>query len=145
MASTSRRPKRPQHHRVCSRPNRAHECSTYDNAMWNGHLVGWVCGRESHILMTEVVVVASEAHRMVKPVERFSQVVANRPRANRRRGFQLKRVHLRHAQRVNSEKQVASARNGVTKARKGDSPSWAERSHPTFFNVRRKEQTHFPS
>jgi hypothetical protein len=91
-----------------------------DNAMWNGHLVRWVCGRESHILTTEVVVIASKAHRMVRPVERFPQVVANRPRSNRRRGFQLERDHLRHAQRVNSEKQVTSARNGVTEASKGD-------------------------
>ena len=91
-----------------------------DDAMWNRRLVGWVCGRESHILMTEVVVLASKAHRMVRPVERLPQVVANRPRANRRRGFQLKRVHLRHARRVNSKKQVASARNGVTEASTGD-------------------------
>ncbi len=94
-----------------------------NKAMWNGRLVGLVCGRESHILTTEVVVVVSEAHRMVRPVERFPQVVTNRPRANRRWGFQLKRVHLRHvrhARRVNSEKQVTSARNGVTKASKGE-------------------------
>ncbi len=91
-----------------------------DNAMWNGRLIGWVGGRESHILMTEVIIIASEAHRMVRPVEWFPQVVTNRPRVNRWRGFQLKRVHLRHARRVNSKKQVASARNGVTEASKGD-------------------------
>ena len=49
----------------------------HEYAGWNGRPVGWVGSREPHVLTAEVVVVASEADGMFRPIEWFPQVLSD--------------------------------------------------------------------
>ena len=65
----------------------------HEYAGWNGRPVGWVGGREPHILTAKVVVVASEADGMFRPIEWFPQVLSDWLRGNGRWLFELDGVN----------------------------------------------------
>ncbi len=75
-----------------------------DDASWSGRPDRWVGGREPYILTTEVLVSASEADGVFRPVEWFSQVLSNGPREDGGGLLELDRVDCGHAGRVDAKK-----------------------------------------